>query len=246
MTQLESLQASLVQTGVVEGNAPSTPEEHRAVRVLLHVARAQAAASTDQTVTQATYLGQALLDAAYDTRWRRSYRVLEVLNAGGRGAEILREFADALQATLAEIRAGRDPQLPDIPEQELLDPFAATKPHRRVSGRHRRTEERSRERRGLGGPVESADQALVRGAEAEIVNEILAGGAVAASFTAAASVAKAKIEATTERRKNDLDAETERLRITSQERIAHLQPRFQAPVFPSDTEDSDGAESGGA
>ncbi|MFJ9180659.1 hypothetical protein [Streptomyces sp. NPDC102360] len=71
--------------------------------------------------------------------------------------------------------------------------------------------------------IESADAALKRAAEPEIVNEILAGGAVAASFTAAASVAKAKLEATTQRRKNDLDAETERLRIASEERIAGFQ-----------------------
>ncbi|MGD6747208.1 hypothetical protein ACOKM3_35875 [Streptomyces sp. BH106] len=72
-------------------------------------------------------------------------------------------------------------------------------------------------------PIESADEALKRAAEPEIVNEILAGGAVAASFTAAATVAKAKIEATTQRRKNDLDAETERLRIAAEERIAGFQ-----------------------
>jgi hypothetical protein len=72
-------------------------------------------------------------------------------------------------------------------------------------------------------PIESADEALKRAAEPEIVNEILAGGAVAASFTAAAGVAKAKIEATTQRRKNDLDAETERLRIAAEERIAGFQ-----------------------
>ncbi|WP_372350921.1 hypothetical protein [Streptomyces sp. KL116D] len=72
-------------------------------------------------------------------------------------------------------------------------------------------------------PVESADETLKRGAEPEIANEILAGGAVAASFTAAASIAKAKIEATTQRRKNHLDAETERMRIAADERIAGLQ-----------------------
>ncbi|MFZ3570611.1 hypothetical protein ACOKM5_27145 [Streptomyces sp. BH097] len=71
--------------------------------------------------------------------------------------------------------------------------------------------------------IESADAALKRGAEPEIVNEILAGGAVAASFTAAASIAKAKLEATTQRQKNTLDAETERLRIESNERIAGFQ-----------------------
>ncbi|WP_328952516.1 hypothetical protein OG778_36365 (plasmid) [Streptomyces sp. NBC_00184] len=71
--------------------------------------------------------------------------------------------------------------------------------------------------------IESADDALKRQSQGEIINEVLAGGAVAASFTAAASVAKAKIEATTQRERNKQDTETERLRIASQERIAGLQ-----------------------
>ncbi|MGP3775460.1 hypothetical protein ACTWJ8_32035 [Streptomyces sp. SDT5-1] len=70
--------------------------------------------------------------------------------------------------------------------------------------------------------IESADEALKRGAEPEIVNEVLAGGAVAASFTALTGIAKAKMEATTQRRKNDQDTETERLRIESNERIEDL------------------------
>lgn len=76
-------------------------------------------------------------------------------------------------------------------------------------------------------PVESALQALQRQAEPELLNELLAGGAVAASFTAGAAVAKAKIEATTQRRKIDRDNETERLRIASEERIAWFQARGQ-------------------
>lgn len=75
--------------------------------------------------------------------------------------------------------------------------------------------------------VESAMAALRRGATPELINEILAGGAVAASFTAAATVAKARIEATTQRLKNEQDAETEQQRIASQERTAALQAREQ-------------------
>ncbi|MGP3769781.1 hypothetical protein ACTWJ8_03020 [Streptomyces sp. SDT5-1] len=88
-------------------------------------------------------------------------------------------------------------------------------------------------------PVESAEDALKRQAEPELMNEILAGGAVAASFTAAAGIAKAKIEATTQRRKNELDAETERLRIESEERIARLQAAATAGTDPEDAENSE-------
>ncbi|MET7931544.1 hypothetical protein ABZT43_48605 [Streptomyces sp. NPDC005349] len=76
-------------------------------------------------------------------------------------------------------------------------------------------------------PIESADQALQRQAEPEITNEALASGALAASVTAsvtaAATVFKAKIEATTQRRKDDLEAETQRLKIASDERVAGFQ-----------------------
>lgn len=71
--------------------------------------------------------------------------------------------------------------------------------------------------------IESADDALKRQSQGEIINEVLASGAIAASFTAVAGVAKAKIEATTQREKNKQETETERLRIASQERIAGLQ-----------------------
>lgn len=78
--------------------------------------------------------------------------------------------------------------------------------------------------------VETADEALKRQAQGEIVNEVLAGGAMAASFTAVASITKAKLEATTQRRKNDLDAETQRLKIASDERVAGLQAmKAEAP-----------------
>jgi hypothetical protein len=74
-------------------------------------------------------------------------------------------------------------------------------------------------------PIESAQTAVQRSSEPGIVDELITGGAVAASFTAAAAIAKAKVEATTERRRNALDAETKRLEIESQERQATLQQR---------------------
>ncbi|MEV6948778.1 hypothetical protein AB0N07_44060 [Streptomyces sp. NPDC051172] len=74
-------------------------------------------------------------------------------------------------------------------------------------------------------PIESAQAAVQRSSEPAIVDELITGGAVAASFTAAAAITKAKIEATTQRRRNALDAETRRLEIESQERQAALQQR---------------------
>ncbi|MGW5773120.1 hypothetical protein ACWEVY_28710 [Streptomyces longwoodensis] len=52
---------------------------------------------------------------------------------------------------------------------------------------------------------------------------LIAGGTVAA----AATVAKAKIEATTQRLKNEQDAETARLKIESDERVAGVQAAAQ-------------------
>ncbi|MBY8888533.1 hypothetical protein K7472_27365 [Streptomyces sp. PTM05] len=95
--------------------------------------------------------------------------------------------------------------------------------------------------------VESASAALERGSEPGLINELITGGAVAASFTAAASVAKARIEATTQRRKNELDAEVRREQIASQERQAVAHERGETtrarlggggtppPVTPTDT-----------
>ncbi|MFE4720095.1 hypothetical protein ACFRLW_27465 [Streptomyces sp. NPDC056728] len=57
----------------------------------------------------------------------------------------------------------------------------------------------------------------------QLLNEILASGALASSFAAAATIAKAKIEATTQRQKNELDAETQRRKIDSDERVAVFQ-----------------------
>lgn len=73
--------------------------------------------------------------------------------------------------------------------------------------------------------VESARAAVQRSSEPAIFDELITGGTVAASFTAAAAIAKAQIEATTQRRRNALDAETKRLEIESQERQGTLQQR---------------------
>ncbi|WP_328335832.1 hypothetical protein [Streptomyces sp. NBC_00455] len=73
--------------------------------------------------------------------------------------------------------------------------------------------------------VESARAAVQRSSEPAIFDELITGGTVAASFTAAAAIAKAQIEATTQRRRNALDAETKRLEIESQERQGILQQR---------------------
>ncbi|MCX4722829.1 hypothetical protein OG760_30250 [Streptomyces sp. NBC_00963] len=154
--------------------------------------------------------------------------VQQVRDAGGRGAEILREFTHSLQRALDEESAEAEPR--DMCEG------TRSKPKRRAASKARTSDPGDRRRRRH---IESADEALKRQAEPELINEILAGGAVAASFTAAAGVAKAKIEATTQRRKNDLDADTQRLKIASDERIAMLQPRFQEPVFQTTAEDAE-------
>ncbi|MFE5178839.1 hypothetical protein [Streptomyces sp. NPDC056634] len=92
------------------------------------------------------------------------------------------------------------------------------------------------------GVIEDADDALLRQSKPELFNEVLASGAVAASLTAAATVAKAKIEATTQRHKDELEAQTQRLKIASDERIAGFQARAQ--IDPADgaraSEASDG------
>ncbi|MFI9187505.1 hypothetical protein ACIGXG_35455 [Streptomyces goshikiensis] len=88
---------------------------------------------------------------------------------------------------------------------------------------------------------ESASEALQRQAEPELLNEILAGGAIAASVTAAATVAKAKIDANTQRLRDAADAEIQRLKIESDERVAKFQAtkaaqsaRYQARQQPDD------------
>ncbi|WP_330242433.1 hypothetical protein [Streptomyces sp. NBC_00525] len=137
-----------------------------------------------------------------------------LIGRGGQGAEIAVGFADAL----------------GIPHDAArrTDPPPALDTLSRKTGR-------------IG--IESADEALRRQSRAEIVNEILAGGAVAASFTAGAAVLKAKLEATTQREKNRMDTETERLRIASDERIAGLQARSgRQPLPAADADAEDDAE----
>lgn len=159
-----------------------------------------------------------------------------------RGAQFCSDFISTLMARLAPYPL--PPDTPSRPPAGFLDSFyegvveggaasdAEVQASRSVSSFKLRL-------RDSDSAIESADQALSRQARAEIVNEILAGGAVAASVTAAASVAKAKIEATTQRRKIDLDAETQRLKIASDERIAGFQAlRAQAPQGePAESDD---------
>ncbi|WP_426361690.1 hypothetical protein [Streptomyces sp. E-08] len=76
----------------------------------------------------------------------------------------------------------------------------------------------------------------MRQAHGEVISELLAGGAGAGLFTAFASVAKAKMEATTQREKNKQDTETERLRIAPQERIDGLQAT-SGQLSAADTDD---------
>jgi hypothetical protein len=97
--------------------------------------------------------------------------------------------------------------------------------------------------------IESADAAVKRSSEPAIFDQLVAGGAVAASFTAAASVAKAKVEATTQRRKNELDAEVRREEIAAQERQAALHEREETKRArrtgrsgPAPRQDSGGAD----
>ncbi|MFE5197939.1 hypothetical protein ACFQ93_30080 [Streptomyces sp. NPDC056601] len=185
---------------MADERSPRTDLEQYLVNRFLEEALAQAA----ETLRDPAPVQAALIVAARNEEEKQPALVAQVLDHGGQGAEILREFT----ATMKHI-------------SELLRTEAVTTaiafPEESRDAEH-----------GLDGllrlsPIETPDETLKRAAEPEIVNEILAGGAVAASFTAAASVAKAKMEATTQRRKHDLDAETERLRIESTERIAGFQ-----------------------
>ncbi|WP_405686110.1 hypothetical protein OG204_18830 [Streptomyces sp. NBC_01387] len=180
---------------------PRTDLEQLIVDVLLEIAVVEAA-----DLPNSALVGEALHDAAQG-KWDTSPRVRQVMVENGRGAHILDHFQAHSRWALDKVRALVPPpsQLqrpsdddwswpPELPEEQPLS------------------------------PIESAEEALKRGAVPQILNEILASGAVASSFAAAASIAKAKIEATTQRRKNDLDAEIERLRIASEERIAGFRP----------------------
>lgn len=145
---------------------------------------------------------------------------------GGRDAEIALRFAGVLGLS---DEAGRGAGPPSSVETRSTKTGRVSVP----GASDGRWESAGRE------PVESADEALMRQSQAEIVNEILAGGAVAASVTAAAAVVKARLEATTQREKNRMDMEIERLRIASQERIAGLQARGgqQLPVADANDEE---------
>ncbi|MFJ8827678.1 hypothetical protein ACIREE_38805 [Streptomyces sp. NPDC102467] len=227
--------------------SPRTPEEWLIVDTLLRDAMSQADALPSPSTVRA-----ALGDVAKGELLSSS-PIDEVLYDGGQGAALLYEFDATLMRALNEARASAGTPKDDLPVRKpAADNLTRSGLPRRVpranleAGTAHRAPEDARGRltnlrRGiqLGRSVESANEALKRSAEPEIVNEILAGGAVAASFTAAASVAKAKIEATTQRRKNDLDAETERLRIASEERVAGIQAmRAQAEVEGIELDDA--------
>ena len=135
---------------------------------------------------------------------------------GGQSVKILREFA----ATLTYVR--------EVILEFAAPPAAVGSPPEDFDGLLRLT------------PIETADETLKRAAEPEIVNEILAGGAVAASFTATASIAKAHIEAKTQRRKNELDSANEQRRIESNERIAGMKAMTGQLDVSERTEVTDG------
>ncbi|MCG7527236.1 hypothetical protein MHW47_22685 [Streptomyces sp. OfavH-34-F] len=145
---------------------------------------------------------------------------------GGRDAEIALRFAGVLGLSG---EAGRGAGPPSSVETRSTKTGRVSVP----GASDGRWESAGRE------PVESADEALRRQSQAEIVNEILAGGAVAASVTAAAAVVKARLEATTQREKNRMDMEIERLRIASQERIAGLQARGGQQLPAADANDEE-------
>lgn len=137
-----------------------------------------------------------------------------LIERGGRGAEIARKFADALKLP---------PQV-----SEALNETPAVEGDRSERRQRRRTsdedaEQARRRDRARRSSIEDADQALRRQSESELFSEIVASGALAASVTAAATVAKAQIEATTQRRKDTLEAETQRRKIASDERVAGFQ-----------------------
>ncbi|MGW0682896.1 hypothetical protein ACWD2L_05980 [Streptomyces sp. NPDC002754] len=190
--------------------SPRTDRELLALRDLLIAALTQADALPEPLLLKKALVGRAAGDG------ERSPAAEEVLKQGGPAADILRDFTSRFRHALEAARAEEEAESQDAPEWEGLLRFEDA-PDVSVPLDVGRRDRRERH------PIESADATLRRGAEPEIVNEILAGGAVASSFAAAASVAKAKLEATTQRRKNDLDADNERRRIESNERIAGFQ-----------------------
>ncbi len=162
------------------------------------------------------------------TRQRRRSAWLCWSEGGGRSAEIALRFADVLGIQRdVEWDPGSSLALDTRSTKTARVNFDPEAFNRLLEGGH-------------WDHVESADDALRRQSQAEIVNEILAGGgAVAASFTAAAAVLKAKLEATTQREKNRMDMEIERLRIASHERIAGLQARSGQQLPAADVNDDE-------
>ncbi len=82
---------------------------------------------------------------------------------------------------------------------------------------------------GLPRLPEAATASLKRQAEPELINELLASGAVAASVTGAASVVKAKIDATTERLRIESDERTKALQAREETKRVRVQARTASP-----------------
>ncbi|MGP3777050.1 hypothetical protein ACTWJ8_40080 (plasmid) [Streptomyces sp. SDT5-1] len=193
----------------MDEHAPRTPTERLIVEALLEVAMRQADDLPRNEVVKA-----ALKETARGAWAPAAPSVAQVLHEGGPGVEVLTEFFDVLRHVLDELRRR-------VALEESLLPSSRDPNLPILTGRPK--------------PVEDANSALTRQAIPDLLNEILAGGAVAASFTAAASIVKAKIEATTQRQKNELEAQTQRLKIESQERIAGL----QAMTAPAEAENGE-------
>ncbi|MFD7868753.1 hypothetical protein [Streptomyces sp. NPDC059783] len=187
---------------------------------------------TDDAVrTTVRRLLTAAADSALATDWVAAQRYLTaVIHLDEQAAPIARSFAQTLgfPYEVTEFGPSEDARpRPHAPcDEDVLQTKSVRVPHRPAD------DVVTTDGTGPTGIVESAAQALARQSEAGLINEILAGGAVAASVTAAASVARAKLEATTQRRKDTLEAETERLRIASDERVARLQARHGAGDEP--------------
>ncbi|MGP3775459.1 hypothetical protein ACTWJ8_32030 [Streptomyces sp. SDT5-1] len=214
---------------MADTHLPRTPAEQLIVEALLEVALIRADA-----LPQPSTLKAALSDTAR-REWREAGSpAMQVLKEAGPDAKLLVEFNATLKRVLDEARAReagkRESDSPAGPED--ADPWLwSGSDGGNLLGMVRLPGDPKPRKHH----VEHAGEALQRQAVPELLNEILAGGAVAASFTAAAGIAKAKLEATTQRQKNTLDAETERLRIESNERIASFQG-MRAQIQSEDAE----------
>ena len=78
--------------------------------------------------------------------------------------------------------------------------------------------------------IESAEDAIRRASELELLNELLAGGAVAGSFTAAASVIRAMVDATTERQR--IAADERKAALHEREETKRTRAQAQNPASP--------------